>query len=84
MIGSPCDVGTPSAGTLKVTYTPAPDGTDAVTTVCSQSNPVYALNVNITPVCRLVSPGGGFPPVCYYGSISITSSPGAISCASNG
>jgi hypothetical protein len=84
MIGSPCDVGTSSAGTLKVTYTPAPDGTDTVTTLCSQSNPVYALNISITPICNLQSPGGGFPQICYWGSISVTSSPGAINCANAG
>ena len=60
IVGTPCNVGTSSAGTLKVTYTPAPDGTNTINMACSQNNPVYALNINITPVCNLQSLGAGF------------------------
>jgi hypothetical protein len=67
-----------------VTYTPAPDGTDTINMVCSQNNPVYALNINITPVCNLQDLGGGFGAVCYWGAISVTSSPGDINCGNSG
>ncbi len=48
MIGSPCDKGTPYAGTLQVSYAPQPDGTDTVTAVCKQTNPSYGLNVTVS------------------------------------
>jgi hypothetical protein len=48
MIGSPCDQGTAQAGTLKVTYAPQSDGTDSISWLCAQTNPVYALNLTIT------------------------------------
>jgi hypothetical protein len=47
MIGSPCDQGTAQAGTLKVTYAPQSDGTDSISWLCAQTNPVYALNLTI-------------------------------------
>src|SRR5580704_4035780 len=42
MIGSPCDQGTAQAGTLKVTYAPQSEGTDSISWLCAQTNPVYA------------------------------------------
>jgi hypothetical protein len=49
MIGSPCDTGTPQAGTLEVTYTPQPDGTNAISGALHAEQPVYALNLTIDP-----------------------------------
>ena len=66
-----------------MTYTPAPDGTNTINMACSQKNPAYALNINITPVCNLQSLGAGFGNVCYWGQISVTSSPGNIDCSNS-
>lgn len=78
-IGSPCDEGTAYAGTLSVTYTPQGDGTDSVSIDCVQSNPTYALNltVNVPGDTECNSFTGC---ITTYGTISVTSSPGSISC----
>jgi Divergent InlB B-repeat domain/Collagen triple helix repeat (20 copies) len=48
LIGSPCDQGDPDfAGTLAVGYAPQPDGTDKITVVCQQANPVFELSVHV-------------------------------------
>ena len=44
--GQPCDTGTAQAGTLAVTYTPQPDGTDSVNLVCDQTSPAYGLTIH--------------------------------------
>ena len=44
--GQPCDTGTAQAGTLAVTYTPQPDGTDSISLVCDQTAPAYGLTVH--------------------------------------
>jgi hypothetical protein len=86
LIGTPCDVGTSNAGTLNVTYAPQSNGTDSVSIVCDQNNPVYALNVTVQapPSSRSCT---GFPQICSgggTGSVTVTSSPGTISCAPSG
>jgi hypothetical protein len=85
MIGSPCDVGTSSAGTLNVTYTPQTNGTDTVSIVCGQSNPVYALNVGIDRGVGFEECGGPFGQNCtfLFGDGTATSQPGNISCFNN-
>jgi hypothetical protein len=71
LIGTPCDTGTPQVGTLRVTYTPQQDGTDTVSIVCIQTNPVYTLNVKITT-------SAAFP----LGALQVisTTGTGAIDC----
>lgn len=76
MIGSPCDQGTPDAGTLKVTYTPQGDGTDSISWLCSQTNPIYALNLSIDPVPNYLCVNFCF---YQYPQVTVTSSPGSIS-----
>ena len=85
MIGTPCDVGTPSAGTLNVAYTPQANGTSTVTIVCGQSSP-EALNVTIgvgppIPDCPVVSPSC---TTFITGQGQVTSQPGSINCTQNG
>lgn len=85
MIGTPCDVGTPSAGTLNVTYTPQAGGPDTVNITCGQNSPV-ALDVSIgvgtaIPACGVVDPS------CtsfLYGHGQVTSQPGNINCTDTG
>ena len=69
MSGTPCDTGTPEAGTLQVTYSPQPDGTLTSNISCIETNPQIAVNVTITD-----NQGGS------SGSLLVTSSPGTISC----
>jgi Divergent InlB B-repeat domain/Collagen triple helix repeat (20 copies) len=81
MIGSPCDVNSPNAGTLQVTYTPQTNGTDTISWLCSQNNPQYALNVTVDgyPYTECTSEGL-LPPDCttYSGYGTVTSSDGLI------
>jgi Collagen triple helix repeat (20 copies) len=57
MVGTPCDVNTPYAGTLNVTYAPQDNKTDSVTIACDLTNPDYALNVSIvTPTFNPQAP----------------------------
>jgi hypothetical protein len=67
MSGTPCDTGTPEAGTLQVTYSPQPDGTLTTNIGCAETTPQFGVNVTITDN---QSPG----------SLLVTSSPGTISC----
>jgi hypothetical protein len=69
--GTPCDTADPAnAGTLQVTYTPqANQGTDSVSIVCNQSNPVFTVAVSIP----LSTPESILP-------VSVTG-PGGISCS---
>jgi hypothetical protein len=87
MIGTPCDVGTSSVGTLSVSYTPQTDGTDSISWVCNQNNPQYALNITIAvggqgqscvsnPLGQICTP--------IDGTITVTSSPGSINCSGSG
>jgi len=78
MIGSPCDTGTADAGTLKVSYTPgAGTGTDSISWVCAQNNPIYAVNLTLeTP--PITTPFGDLWP-----EVQVTSSPAGIDCYSD-
>jgi Collagen triple helix repeat (20 copies) len=82
MIGTPCDTGTDGAGTLNVTYTQHADGTDSVNLVCDQSNPLYALTLEITGHPLTVCSGSPPFETCndYYGNMTVTSQPAGISC----
>lgn len=85
LIGTPCDQGTPQAGTLNVSYSPQSNGTDSVGLVCTQTNPAFALNVIINDQASQVT-CTGFPQVCSGGAsgrLTITSSPGSIDCSNN-
>jgi Collagen triple helix repeat (20 copies) len=65
---TPCDTGTPEAGTLQVTYSPQPDGTVTTNIGCDETTPQFGVNVTITDNQS-------------SGSLLVTSSPGTISCS---
>ena len=67
MNGTPCDTGTPEAGTLQVIYSPQPDGMLTTNISCAENTPQIGVNVTATDN---LSPG----------SLLVTSSPGTISC----
>jgi len=78
MVGTPCDVNTPYAGTLNVKYTPQDNKTDSVSITCDLTNPDYALNVSfVTPTFNGLNPTAAV----------VTSSPagrdGGLGCAEN-
>jgi len=58
MIGMPCDVGTPGEGTLDVLHHNNNDGTDSVSLVCNQNNPIYAPNLTVIAPPHVIL--GGF------------------------
>jgi hypothetical protein len=83
LVGTPCDTAdSTNAGTLKVTYTPQTNGTDAISIVCAQNNPVYAVNVTADAGTDVVECTGGLVDQCAdnYGFGTVTSSPGTINC----
>jgi len=85
LIGTPCDTsGGSNAGTLEVTYTPQGNGTDAISMVCTQSNPSYALTVSVDAEgeeeCNYVNTIYGQECEFYtqYYPVTATSSDGVI------
>jgi len=86
MIGTPCEVGTPSAGTLDVTYTPHTNAPDTVSLTCGQFNSHFALNVAVgvgTPVPTCGGPVTNCPTF-KTGRGQVTSQPGSINCTESG
>jgi Divergent InlB B-repeat domain/Collagen triple helix repeat (20 copies) len=69
LIGSPCDQGTEFAGTLAVGYAPQPDGTDKISIVCQQANPIFDLSVQVDTGSGAAEAAG-----------TVASQPGSINC----
>jgi hypothetical protein len=92
LIGTPCDTsGGSNAGTLEVTYTPQSNGTDAITMVCTQTNPDFALTVSLSSPsqeeCNSVYVpffGWECDYYYYYDTVTATSSDGVFNVTSGG